>query len=70
LTGTPKGWQRSATFLALQEKLKTGTQTDDFVRAQEVIEQPMQQVMQMAPTPDAVWRTAVKEHRLGSKNPV
>jgi hypothetical protein len=70
LTGTVKGWQRSATFLTLQGKLKISTQTDDFARATEVVEQPMQEAMQMAPTPDAVWRTAVKEHTLGSKNPV
>ncbi len=70
LTGTVKGWQRSATFLALQGKLKTSTQTDDFVRARDVIEPPMQEAMQMAPTPDGVWRTAVKEHTLGTKNPV
>jgi hypothetical protein len=70
LTGTVKGWQRSATFFALQGKLKTSTQTDDFARAQEVIEQPMQEAMQMAPTPDAVWRTAIKEHTLGTSNPV
>jgi hypothetical protein len=70
LTGTVKGWQRSATFLALQGKLKTSAQTDNFARAKEVIEQPMQEAMQMAPTPDAVWRTAVREHTLGTKNPV
>jgi hypothetical protein len=70
LTGTVKGWQRSATFFALQGKLRTSAQADDFARAQEVIEQPMQEAMQMAPTPDAVWRTAIKEHTLGTKNPV
>jgi hypothetical protein len=70
LTGTVKGWQRSATFFALQGKLKTSAQTDDFARAQEVIEQPMQEAMQMAPTPDAVWRTAIKAHTLGTSNPV
>jgi hypothetical protein len=30
----------------------------------------MQETMQMMPTPDAVWRTAVKEHTLGTKDPV
>jgi hypothetical protein len=70
LTATVKAWQKTATFMALQAKLRTSTETDEFVRAREVIEQPLQEAMQMAPTPDAVWRTAVKEHTLGTKNPV
>jgi hypothetical protein len=70
LTGTVKAWQKTQTFLVLQAKLKNSAQADDYSRAQEVILQPMQETMQMAPTPDAVWRTAVKEHTLGSKNPV
>jgi hypothetical protein len=70
LTATVKAWQKTATFMVLQAKLKNSTETDEFVRAREVIEQPLQEAMQMAPTPDAVWRTAVKEHTLGTKNPV
>jgi hypothetical protein len=70
LTGTVKAWQKTQTFMVLQGKLKNTSQTDDYLRAQEVIEQPMQETMQMAPTPDAVWRTAVKEHTLGTKDPV
>jgi hypothetical protein len=70
LTATVKTWQKSATFLALQAKLKNSSETDEFLRAHEVIEQPLQETMQMMPTPDAVWRTAIKEHTLGTKNPV
>ncbi len=70
LNATVKAWQRTSTFMALQGKLKNSSQTDEFARAQEVIEPALQQEMQMAPTPDAVWRTAVKAHTLGSKNPV
>jgi hypothetical protein len=70
LVATVKTWQRSQTLMALHAKLKSSPQTDEFLRAHEVIEQPMQQTMQMMPTPDAVWRTAVKQHTLGSKNPV
>jgi hypothetical protein len=70
LTGTVKAWQKTQTFMVLQGKLKNTSQTDDYLRAQEIIEQPMQETMQMAPTPDAVWRTAVKEHTLGTKDPV
>jgi hypothetical protein len=70
LVATVKNWQKSATFMVLQAKLKNSPQADDWSRANDVILQPMQETIQMAPTPDAVWRTAVKEHTLGSKNPV
>lgn len=70
LTATVKAWQKTATFMVLQAKLKSSSQTDEFLRAHEVIEPPLQETMQMMPVPDAVWRTAVKEHTLGSKNPV
>jgi hypothetical protein len=70
LNSTVKSWQRSSTFMALQGKLKKSTQTDDFARAVEIIQPALEQEMQMTPTPDAVWRTAVKAHTLGTKNPV
>ncbi len=70
LVATVKAWQKTSTLMVLQAKLKSSSQTDEFLRAHEVIEQPLQETMQMMPTPDAVWRTAVKEHTLGSKNPV
>ena len=65
-----KTWQRSATLLALQAQLTASPQTDEFVKAHEVVEPSMRQTMQMAPTPDWLWRLAVKEHTLGIKNPV
>jgi hypothetical protein len=70
LVATVKTWQKSQTLLVLHAKLKSSSQTDEFLRAHEVIEQPLSETMQMMPTPDAVWRTAVKEHTLGIKNPV
>jgi hypothetical protein len=70
LVATVKTWQRSQTLLVLHAKLKGSSQTDEFLRAHEVIEQPLSETMQMMPTPDAVWRTAVKEHTLGTINPV
>jgi hypothetical protein len=70
LVATVKTWQRSQTLLVLHAKLKGSSQTDEFLRAHEVIEQPLSETMQMMPTPDAVWRTAVKEHTLGTTNPV
>ncbi len=67
---TVKTWQRTATMMALQAQLKANTQADEFVRAHEVVEQPMRQAMQMQPTPDFIWRTAKKDHTLGTRNPV
>lgn len=65
-----KTWQRTATLLALQAKLKANSQTDEFAKAHEVIEPPMRETMQMTPTPDWLWRLAAKEHTLGTVNPV
>ena len=65
-----KTWQRTATLMVLQSKLRASTETDEFAKAHEVIEQSIRETMQMTPTPDALWRLAVKEHTLGSKNPV
>ncbi len=70
LTSTVRAWQKTARLMVLHAKLKNSSESDEFARAGEVIEEPLQQEMQMAPTPDAVWRTAVKEHSLGTKNPV
>jgi hypothetical protein len=70
LVATVKTWQKSQTLMVLHAKLKGSSQADEFLRAHEVIEQPLQETMQMMPTPDAVWRTAVKEHTLGTINPV
>ena len=67
---TIKTWQRTATMMALQAQLKVNTQTDEFTKAHEVVELPMRQAMQMQPTPDFIWRTAKKDHMLGTRNPV
>ena len=64
-----KTWQKTATLYVLQAKLKKSS-GDDFARAHEVVEQPMQETMQMTPTPDSLWRMAAKDHTLGTKNPV
>jgi hypothetical protein len=56
-----KTWMKTSTRMVLQAKLNSSSEKDEFVRAHEVIEQPMQETMQMTPTPDALWRLAVKE---------
>jgi len=70
LVGVVKAWQRTATLMALGAKFKASTQSDDFLKAHEVIELPMRQAMQMQPTPDFIWRLAKKDHTLGTKDPV
>jgi hypothetical protein len=65
-----KTWMKTSTRLVLQAKLNSSTEKDEFVRAHQVIEQPMQETMQMTPTPDALWRLAVKEHTIGTTHPV
>jgi len=70
LVGVVKAWQRTSTLMALGAKFKASTQSDDFLKAHEVIELPMRQAMQMQPTPDFIWRLAKKDHTLGTKNPV
>jgi hypothetical protein len=70
LVGVVKAWQRTATLMALQAQFNANKQTDDFLRAHEVVEPPMRQAMQMRPTPDFIWRIAKKDHMLGTKNPV
>lgn len=70
LVSAVKAWQRTATLMALGAKFKASTQSDDFLKAHEVVELPMRQAMQMQPTPDFIWRLAKKDHTLGTKNPV
>jgi hypothetical protein len=70
LVGVVKAWQRTSTLMALGAKFKASTQSDDFLKAHDVIELPMRQAMQMQPTPDFIWRLAKKDHTLGTKNPV
>jgi hypothetical protein len=70
LNAVVKTWQRSATLLALQAQLKANAQGDEFAKAHDVIEIPIRQAMQMQPTPDFIWRTAAKDHMLGTKDPI
>lgn len=70
LVGILKGWQNTADLLALQAKLRLSSEADEYVRAHEVIEQPMSQALQMAPTPDALWRLALRDHTLGTTHKV
>jgi len=70
LTATVRAWQKDATFKALQQQLASGVEPDLYLRACAVLKLPLKQAMQLNPTPNAVWRTAVQEHTLGDTNPV
>jgi cytochrome P450 len=67
---TVRAWQKDATFTALQQQLASGAEPDLYLRACSVLKVPLKQAMQLNPVPNAVWRTAVKEHTLGDTNPV
>jgi hypothetical protein len=70
LVTTVKAWQRSATMMALGAQLKANIETDEFAKARAVIEPSLRQAMQMQPTPDFIWRTAKRDHRLGGDDGV
>jgi hypothetical protein len=67
---TVRTWQKDATFTALQQQLASGAEPDLYLRACAVLKVPLKQAMQLNPVPNAVWRTAVKEHTLGDTNPI
>jgi hypothetical protein len=58
-------WWQTGTFKTLQQRLKENHEPA-LPRARGVLEQPLMQAMQRKPMPDAVWRTAVKKHKLGA----
>ena len=72
LINTMDAWRADGDkiFKALQVALKQQPGGDPYVRASAVLARPMMQAMQAAPVPDAVWRTAVRDHTLGTQNPV
>lgn len=63
-------WRADGRFITLRETLQQHAGTDLYVRANAVLSQPLMQTMQSSPVPDAVWRTAVREHTLGTTHPV
>jgi hypothetical protein len=70
LVTTLKAWRRDAAFADLQRKFKASAEPDLHKRAGEILRRPLMLAMQASPVPDAVWRTAVKDHTLGDSNPV
>lgn len=69
---TLEAWRENQgkVFAELQEKLRHHGGSDPFVRASEVLKQPLMAAMQRNPMPPAVWRTAVRDHTLGTNPPV
>lgn len=70
LTATVTTWQGNGTFATLQQALKQRPAAYPYARASTVLVRPLMQAMQAAPVPDSVWRTAVRQHTLGTDNPV
>jgi hypothetical protein len=63
-------WRGDGTFSELQSALQQHDGVDPYARASEVLKRPLMHAMQFDPVPEAVWRTAVKPHTLGTTNPV
>jgi hypothetical protein len=72
LANTMGAWRASEgkIFKALQDALRQQGGSDPYVRASEVLKQPLMQAMQGNPMPPSVWRTAVRAHTLGTNQPV
>ncbi len=65
LTSVVNLWRASGQFAELKAKVKASAIADPFERATAVVEAAMMRTMQTSPTPDALWRTAAKDHTLG-----
>ena len=60
-----KSWLAEGSFDALKSAFLSNPTSDMYARARHVLMTPLMTAMQKAPVPDAVWRTAVKDHALG-----
>ena len=71
LTNTMAAWRTNngAAFTALQTALKQSTETDPYLRARGVLLLPLMQAMQANPMPPQVWRTATRDHTIGTNPP-
>jgi len=58
-------WLRDGTFWALRQALRDRPGPTTLARATELLEPPLKQAMQLRPSPELIWRTAVAEHRIG-----
>ena len=61
------GWW-DVEFRKLQHEWQNARERDPYLRACEVLEKPLKQAMQKDPVPNAVWRTAIKQHKLDGQN--
>jgi hypothetical protein len=67
---TLAAWRAEGRFAELQKVLQQHAGGDPFARASEVLREPLIETMQAKgdlPVPHAVWRTAVKDHMLGTE---
>jgi hypothetical protein len=59
-----KAWEDQM-FGVLRAAFNSHPQPDLYLRANQVIRDPMIEAMQAEPTPPAIWRTATRDHMLG-----
>lgn len=65
LTTAMKSWLDDGSFDALKSAFLADPTPNLYARACHVLTTPLITAMQKGPVPDAVWRTAVKDHNLG-----
>jgi len=61
-------WMDDKSLWRLQEALASDADSDRHAAAKRVLKVPLMRAMQRRPVPDLVWRTAVKDHHLGSEH--
>ena len=69
-TAVLRAWAADGSIARLQAALRASGEADAYARAAAVLETPLKQAMQAAPTPSAVWRTATRDHTIGGACPV
>jgi len=65
LNTTVKSWLDDGSFDAVRSAFLADPTPDLYTRACRVLTIPLMTAMQKEPVPDAVWRTALKDHHLG-----
>jgi cytochrome P450 len=68
LLSVVSSWWEVELFRKLQHEWQNARERDPYLRACEVLEKPLKQTMQKQPVPPAVWRTAIKPHKLDGQN--
>ena len=65
LLAVMEGWQDGGQYNTLRQQFTSNPEPDLYTRAVAVIRPGLISAMQAAPVPPAIWRTALRNHRLG-----